>query len=107
MVFEAGDGQMGEDAMSVLPAVVVDGFGVAEFHIEEFGEFADLIGAIHALRVTVHLLQGDHMGENGADDLGNAVQVEFLVHAFAVVDIIGQECDPVCLSGDETGAAEK
>jgi hypothetical protein len=59
----------------------------------EPGKFGGLIDAAGARGFLVNLLERDDVGAGGGDDPGETDEVEFAVHPFAVVDVVGENAE--------------
>jgi hypothetical protein len=57
-------------------------------HVGQPREFCRLIDAARALRALVDFLQRDEIRLQRADDAGNALQVELLIHPLRVMNVV-------------------
>ena len=60
---------------------------------QHLGQDRDLIDPVRPLRAVVHLLQGDHIGVECAQHVGNAREVDTIIHAAPVLDVVGGDPD--------------
>ena len=85
--------QPGEDRVPVLASLVGSMGPVVSGHVEELGQHGGLVDAPGPLRVPVYFLEGDDVGVQGAQDVGEALQVDLPVHPLAVADVEGDDAD--------------
>ena len=90
---EVGQRPTAEQGLAVGAALVVHRFAVGEVQAGEPGEFGGLIDAAGACGFLVNLLERDDVGTGGGDHAGETDEVEFAVHPFAVVDIVGENAE--------------
>ena len=91
--FKCPDRELGEDGGAVAAAVVVNVVAEVDFHVHQLGELGRLVDVAGAVGFLVDFLKGDDIGLFGHYHFGNAGEVELVVGAFAMVDVVGDDAE--------------
>ena len=87
------DRQPAQDGVSVLAALTIDVLFENSVQARPFGQPCRLVNSIGPFHAPINFLEGDQIGFGLVDDLGDAFDVDPAVHAFAMVDVVGQHAD--------------
>ena len=87
------DRESGEDAEAVFASVMIHEFSERGRHAEGFTDEGGLVGGVGTFAVLVDFLEGEEVGGLFFEVGDGAVEVEFVVHAATVFDVVGEELD--------------
>ena len=80
-----------EDAYAILSSLVVDGRGIGGVHVGVLGYLAQDVSLAAASSHAVDLLHGYCVWRFTDDDVGDALAVEHVVHAFGIPDVVAHQ----------------
>src|SRR5688572_27541257 len=85
------DRQAGKNGDSVFATLVIKVWSKRVLHLRHRRELDNLVFAFSPSHTAIHFLQSDEIRTGGVYDVGNALKVEFLVHADADVDVVSHD----------------
>ena len=77
-----------KESRPVFTALIVEIRRKSKFHVGQFRELDDLVFAFSASYTAVNFLQADEIRALSVNHIGNALEVQLLVHADADVNVV-------------------
>src|SRR2546427_11970890 len=78
-----------KDRDAVLSALIIEIVSKRVFHLRHTRKLGDLVQAFGSLYAAINLLQTNEVGMLLVDRVGDALQVQLLVHAYADMNVVG------------------
>src|SRR6266576_5195223 len=92
-MIDSADRKPREDRHTVLPTLVVEIVREGIAHFSHLRQFGDLILAFGALHTSIDFLQADEIGMFAINYVCDTLQVKFLIHAYANMDVVSHHSE--------------